>query len=103
MPKPTERLLVVMIYQTEQTKNESPYSRRPAPKRPAVKTATKLPARPYMEGARPGASDFALAVEVVAVVVPFVWVWLEVTSVVRLESEPKAADTLLAFLHSEVE
>lgn len=66
-------------------------------------TPTRLPAKPYMEGARPGATDFALAVEVVAVVVPFVWVWLEVTSVARLESELKAADILLAFLHSEVE
>lgn len=87
----------------ENQTNRTFYSMRPAPSRPAANTATRLPARPVMDGASPGARDFALAVEVFAVVVPLVWVWLEVTRAARLASEPKAAVTLLAFLHTEVE
>lgn len=78
------------------------YSRRPAPIRPATNTATTLPAKPPIAGANPGARE-ALPVGVVAVVVPLVCVLSAVTRDVKLESEPKAAVTPLAFLQFEVE
>lgn len=83
--------------------NKTTYSMRPAPSIHAATATARLPARPVTDGASPGAKDFALAVEVVAVVVPFVWVSLEVTREARLASEPNVAETLLAFLHTEVE
>lgn len=80
------------------------YIIRPAPSNPATNTAAMLPTRPVIGGTSPAARDAALLLlEADAVVVPFVWDWSWLMSGVKLESEPKAADTLLAFLQTEVE
>lgn len=72
----------------------------PAPTRPAITTAARLPATPAIGGASPAAR---LLLEAVAVVVPFVCESSEVTRAVRLVSEAKAAVTVLAFLQVDVE
>lgn len=56
-----------------------------------------------MGGTRPDAREAALLLEAEAVEVPFVWDSSWLTSGVKLESEEKAAVTLLAFLQTEVE
>lgn len=76
-----------------------------------MKTATRLPIPPLVNGTNPEAILAALELvleEVLeeeldeAVVVPFVRELLELTRAVKLESELKAAVTPVAFLQSEV-
>lgn len=56
-----------------------------------------------MGGTRPDAREAVSLLEAEAVEVPFVWDSSWLTSGVKLESEEKAAVTLLAFLQTEVE
>lgn len=92
---------------------EHSYRRSPAPKRPAVKTATRLPTTPSTEGTSPAATLAELELDELpdedvelesddAVVVPFVRELLELTRAVKLVSLLKAAVTPVAFLQSEV-
>lgn len=76
---------------------------KPAPIIPAAMTAAMLPMTPVIGGIRPAASEAALLLEADAVEVPFVCDRSWLTSGVKLESEAKAAVTLLEFLQTEVE
>lgn len=72
-----------------------------------MNTVTRLPNTPLTEGTSPEAMlaepELALEDEFDAAVdVPFVRELSELTSGVKLESEPNVAVTPLAFLHSEV-